>query len=56
VRDSYRKQRGCPRFHPFDYPLHLGRKIVPNALDNLDDLGTFVSQVSAWIIAQREDD
>lgn len=30
-------------------------EIVMNALDNLDDLRTFVSQVSAWVIAQRAD-
>jgi uncharacterized protein YutE (UPF0331/DUF86 family) len=31
-------------------------EIVTNALDNLDDLRAFVSQVSAWVIAQRADD
>jgi uncharacterized protein YutE (UPF0331/DUF86 family) len=30
-------------------------EIVMDALDNLDDLRTFVSQASAWIIAQRPD-
>jgi uncharacterized protein YutE (UPF0331/DUF86 family) len=31
-------------------------EIVTDALDNLDDLRTFVSQASAWIIAQRPND
>jgi uncharacterized protein YutE (UPF0331/DUF86 family) len=30
-------------------------EIVTNALDNLDDLRAFVSQVSAWVIAQQPD-
>ena len=30
-------------------------EIVTKALDNLEDLRTFVSQASAWVIAQRAD-
>ncbi len=30
-------------------------EIVTDALDNLDDLRAFVSQASAWVIAQRPD-
>ena len=55
ISDSVSKAVGFRNILVHQY-AEVDDEIVIRALDNLDDLVTFVSQASAWVIAQRADE